>query len=98
MTENQVQELFAKHYAQGLLNFGYITRPRARRADLHALLLLDVLFPQSTSNLIEDAEFDKVYFYWNMEEFCKKGTEEDIKELVACGFCLNEYNQLVSYY
>jgi hypothetical protein len=97
MTENQVQELFAKHEAEDSLRFSDVTRPRARRPDLHALLLLDSLFP-GEGNLIDDAEFDKVYFYWNMELFCQKGTEEDIKELVACGMSLNEYNRLVSYY
>lgn len=97
MTEEQVQQLFAKHEAANSLSFSDVARPRARRADLHALLLLDSIF-EGDGNLIQDAEFDKVYFYWDMVVFCQKGTEEDIKELVACGMILNEYDQLVSYY
>lgn len=84
-----------KKYNDEYLWFGRVVSQRTRRADLHAFLLLDELFP-STFDIIEDAGHEQVFLSIDIKDLAAKIDEELIVELIRCGVCLDSMkNSLV---
>lgn len=92
MTTEEIIALFEKHddlYLQVLMG----TAPEAgptKRWDLNAFLLLERLVP-GEGDMISAAEHDEFFLSVDLEELAKVATEEDVKTLLRCGVCLDEW-------
>ena len=82
MTTSQIASLFEQHNNEGH-KFNLVANKLATRPDLHAFMLLDKLFPDSTGcDMIGSAEHDQI---WLAVHDLEQLTEENIVELVRCG-------------
>ena len=84
---SKVDDLFER-YNDEHSEFDRIKNPRSTRADLHAFLLLDSLFP-STYDIVEYAEHDEIYLDVSDKQI-KKLTNDQVLELVRCGVFYSE--------
>lgn len=92
----ELSELFDKHRKEHL-KFDRVENKRSNRPDLHAFLLLDELVPGS-SDIVSAAEHDEIYFDVKVSELGKVITEEQVIELLRCGFLYHdEYECLFSF-
>jgi hypothetical protein len=76
--------------------FDKVQNPLHKRPDMCAMLLLDKLCPNS-SDIIQAAEHDIIYFDTSVDDLEGVATEEDILTLVRCGVIIDEYGGLASY-
>jgi hypothetical protein len=72
------------------LNFKAVENKRSKRADLHAFILLDELFPSHT-DIIDAAEHDEIWLDISDDDLHTL-TDDQILELVRCG-CIYEYGE-----
>jgi len=80
-----IENIFEKHNDE-YLKFERVTNKMSNRPDLHAFLLLDKLFPEKEDNdIIESASQDEIWLSISGEQIDTL-TEEQIIELVRCGF------------
>lgn len=92
MTTEEIIALFEKHddlYLEGLGEAGRELGP-TKRQDLNAFLLLERLLP-GEGDMISAAEHDEFFLDVDLEELAKVATEEDVKTLIRCGVCLDEW-------
>src|SRR5271169_1264220 len=54
------------------------------REDLYAFILLDKIMPEY-DDIISSAEHDQIWLKVDMDRLSKRITDDQIKELVACG-------------
>jgi hypothetical protein len=64
----------------------------SNRRDMHALILLDKLFPGS-HDMIAAAEHDAIYIDVNLEELSKVVKKEDLITLSRCGICPDDVDE-----
>lgn len=84
MTTTQIDELFEKHEEESH-KFERITNKLATRADIHAFILLDRLFPSDNgADIISCAEHDQIWISIETERL-ETLTEDNIVELMRCG-------------
>jgi len=76
------RELFEKHNDE-FLKFDRVAVKHSQRADLHAFIVLDKLFP-GKSDIVSAAEHDEIWLDIGSDEI-EKLTEEQIIELTRCG-------------
>ena len=74
--------------------FDNIKNKRSNRPDIHALLLLDELFP-GDSDLISSSEHDEFYLDISYESI-EKLTDDQILELTRCGVMYNDESECLS--
>jgi len=75
--------------------FEDIENPRHPRPDMHAMLLLHELVP-GTMDMVSAAEHDQIFFDVSLEALAPVITEEQVRELVACGVHTDEYGEGLS--
>jgi hypothetical protein len=86
MTNQELYDLFSS--LSGYCLYDHVKNKRARRPDVHALLVLDKLaFVTMTDSLpMVDAVFNStIYFRLPIEVFKLVATHEIVQELVYCG-------------
>ncbi len=66
------------------LDFGDIPNKRSKRPDLHAMLLLESIFPDRDGDMVCSAGHDQIWLDFGEEE-SEKLTDEQIRELCLCG-------------
>lgn len=77
-----IKELFEKHEDE-YLKFDRVDNKTSGRSDLHAMFLLDRLFP-SDSDIVSAAEHDEIWL--DVPEYkIKTLTEDQVIELIRCG-------------
>ena len=80
-------EMF-EHHDDEYGKFELIRFKRSRRPDLHAFILLDMLFPGST-DVVSCAEHDQFWLFPDSDDIdCL--SEESIIELIRCGVMYDE--------
>lgn len=85
MTTSEIEQMFEKHEDESH-HFDRVDKKRAWRADVHALILLDELFPNvESSDMISSAEHDQIWLAPSTEQLLEKLTEDHIIELRRCG-------------
>jgi hypothetical protein len=85
MKISELISLFDKYSEEvTLCAFDGVKNKYSNRADLHAFILLDKLMP-SKHDIICSARHQEIFLECEIEELSKVITEEQIKELVACG-------------
>ncbi len=85
MNRDTLIELFDKYLeAVKLCAFDSVENKYSQRADLHAFILLDKIFPDN-KDLIVRSDSYSIYFGIDIDEISKVITEEQIDELVKCG-------------
>ncbi len=76
------------------LKFERIDKPRHRRPDLCAFILLDELVP-GTSDIVSAAEHDEIFLDVDCDKLQAIASDDNILELVRCGVRFNrEYHCL----
>ena len=81
-----LEALIEKHNDE-FLNFARVENKRSKRADLHAFMLLDELFPDD-GDMVAAAEYDIIYLAPDPEELAKRATEAQVIELIRCGMVI----------
>ena len=76
--------------------FEKVEGKRSERPDLHALTVLDELFPD-TEDMISGAEHDIIFLNVSLESLHGKVTDDTIQELVRCGVHVSEYECLAMF-
>jgi hypothetical protein len=87
MNTRELKSLFEKHQDE-YLKFERVVTKRSRRADLHAFILLDELFPAedyTLRDIIGCAEHEAVYLSIDVDELAAVVTEDQVVELLRCG-------------
>lgn len=74
---------FAAHHDE-FLKFERIEKPRTKRRDLHAFLMLDELVP-GTKDIIGASEHDEFFLSIELDALAKVITDEQVRDLVRCG-------------
>ncbi len=82
-----VAAVFEKHHEAEFIEFERIEKPRSKRRDLHAFMLLDELAP-GTGKIVAAAEHDEIWIEVSPEAI-EHATEEQIIELIRCGVMLD---------
>lgn len=77
---NRFEELDDNDYAK----FELVTDKLSERPDLHAMLLLDKLFPCPNNEIISAAGHDEVWFSISPENI-ELLSDEQVVELIRCG-------------
>lgn len=72
------------------LNFDKVENKHSKRADLHAFIMLDKLFP-SHMNIVECSEHDEIWLEIEEDDLLTL-TDDQILELVRCGL-MYEYGE-----
>jgi hypothetical protein len=88
-----MQELFVKYADEVGCEFGLVANKTSRRADLHAMMLLDKILPgkvgdrtdYGAADMVACAENDQIWLEVGVQELAPLITEEQIKELACCG-------------
>lgn len=85
MTEDSFHERWESVTGDGreYLRFELVQNKRSQRADLHAFLLLDELFP-GHCDIVGSADHDQIWLEVTSEQF-ETLTDEQIVELSRCG-------------
>ena len=83
-------------YADDHLRFKDVTEKLSSRPDLCAFLILERLIPNETGDIISASEHDEIYIDVDVKKLEKVATEEDIRNLVACGVMYDEENDSLS--
>ncbi len=96
ITTKAIQELFKK-YEDEFLQFTKVEKPRHKRHDINAMLLLAELLPNDTGSMVNWAEHDEIGLEADLVELAKVATDEQILELVRSGVRLGEYDNLVMF-
>ena len=78
-------EIIFDEFNEEYLKFEEIENKLSTRADLHAFLLLDSLFPNKAANMVSGASHDEIYLEIDPEELYGVATKEQILELIRCG-------------
>ena len=73
------------------IKFDRIENKRSLKRDMHAFLLLEEIFPESTERMVSAASHDIVYLGIE-EDMLEKLTDDNIIELIRCGIGYNEEN------
>lgn len=85
MNKKKLISLFDKYSEEvSLCAFDDVENKYSNRSDLHAFILLDKIIP-SNHNIICSAQHKEIFLECKIKELAKVITEEQIKELVACG-------------
>lgn len=82
MTLEEMQAAF--DLEDDFLKFEGIEKPRSKRPDLHAFLLLDELVP-GDSDMVSAAEHDEIFLHVDPEALAAVVTLDQIRELRRCG-------------
>lgn len=83
----EVNELFEKHIEEHL-KFDRVEHKMCSRPDLHAFLLLDMLFP-SNGDIVCAASHDQIYLDVSQDQM-NELTEENIIDLLRCGILYDQ--------
>ena len=77
--------------------FERVEHKRSASPDIHAMLLLEELFPTDNgSDMIRAAEHDTIYFRPSEEQLLTL-SQKHILELTRCGISYSEYDYLYSF-
>lgn len=87
MTTDEVKAAFAASQDE-FLRFAQISKPRHRRPDICAFLMLDDLLP-GDMDMVAAAEHDIFYLAPSLESFSAVATPEIIRDLARCGVILD---------
>lgn len=82
-----IEQVFEKHHDQSL-KFEKVEVKRSKRADLHAFLLLDELFP-GDCDIVAEVIHDQIFLGVEENDF-EKLTEKQVVELIRCGVFYDE--------
>lgn len=91
-TQEETQEDRWERLGGGIYKFNFdklVQNRRSNRPDLHALLLLESIFPGRDGDIIGHAEHDQIWLDFD-EDDSEKLTDEQIVELSACGVFYDE--------
>jgi hypothetical protein len=66
------------------LQFDQIANKRSNRPDLHAMILLDSIFPDREGDMICHSEHDQIWLDFGEYDSAKL-TDDQIRELCMCG-------------
>lgn len=83
MDPQELHALFELH-ADEHCKFERVENKRSQRADLHAFLLLDELFPEAR-DIIGSAAHDEIFLAVNPEQLATVATSDLVLELRRCG-------------
>ena len=78
-----------QQFEDEFLKFERVEGKRSERADLHAFIILDELFPD-TKDIVSGAEHDEIYLNIGLAELDAKASDDHILELVRCGVLVSE--------
>jgi hypothetical protein len=89
MTVEELETLFEKHHEEHG-EFQKVKKPRSKRADLNALMLIDSLVTYDESlgdseDIISASEHDQAWISIEPERLAPFVTEEQVIELIRCG-------------
>ena len=77
-------------YNDEFIEFDRVENKMSNRCDLHAMLLLEKILP-GNGEMIAAAEHDQIWFDVDTDELAQVITDEQVKELTACGvFCKDD--------
>ena len=83
MTPEEMAEVFDRN-SDEYLHFERVQNKRSGRPDLHAMLVLDGMFP-GTTDMISGASHDEFVLSIDVEKLAAAATEELVIELSRCG-------------
>ena len=92
MTVEGMSELFEKYQDGEYLEFDRVSNKLSKRADLHAFMIFDKLFPDEDSCILGGASHDEIAFSIKPRDFASVATEELIIDLIRCGVIFEDYN------
>lgn len=93
MLRDKIQERFGTvGTGDECLEFDRVDSKRTERPDLHALLLLEELFPGYSMTVAIGGMFDRIYFGVDIESI-NQLTEGNVLELVRCGVKFEKFNE-----
>ena len=92
LTIDLIKEIFDKHDGE-YLEFDCVQNKRSNRPDLHAFMLLDSIFPESSEDMVCGATDDKIWLDCEIEQLEACLTEELIIELTRCGVHYDNENE-----
>lgn len=74
-------------YEDDFLKFERVENKTSKRADLHAFMLLDRLFPrpEGRGDIVSAAEHDEIFLGVDPDELDEVATEDQMLELIRCG-------------
>lgn len=92
LTNEQLFELF--NMPDDYCDFSEVKNQLASRPDVHAMIVLDNLFPythykEGEATLIECVHTSQIWFFIKGEDFKKRVTIEMIRDLIRCGLTYN---------
>lgn len=92
MTKEEVIELWHKEGTE-YLEFNRIKEKFSQRKDLHAFILLDRIFGETTNDIISVAEHDQIFLSVRIDSLGKVATREQIIDLIRCGCHIDEHGE-----
>ena len=91
ITPEQIFSENSKEY----LKFERIEEKLSQRPDIHALMLIDRLLPES-GNIIDGIDEDELILDVNTARFFKAATPKDIIDLIRCGVSFDKDMETLS--
>lgn len=82
--DDDSDNIFAE-FDDEFLKYERIESMLSKRPDLHAFLLIDSLFPETTLDMIAASEHDEFYLEPDPHELAAKATKEQLRDLHRCG-------------
>lgn len=89
---NKIEKVFYE-FEDEYLEFDRIKNKLSNRADMHALMLLDSLFPNDKHDMISAVEHDEIYLDISPKKLVKVATKEQIRDLIRCGVRYSDENE-----
>lgn len=88
------REIFNKFDSE-FLKFELVQKKLSNRADLHAFMLLDSMFP-GTNDMVDGASHDEIYLCVPVDDLLSRATEDQIVELVRCGVRYDDFSDTLA--
>jgi len=83
VTPEQMADVFDRK-SDEYPHFDRVINRRSRRPDMHAMMVLDGMFP-GTTDMVSGASHDEFVLSIDVEELAAVATEELIVDLIRCG-------------
>jgi uncharacterized radical SAM superfamily Fe-S cluster-containing enzyme len=96
MTRDEIEN-FLNNHEEDFLDFDSVKDKKSNRADLHAFIILDSLFP-SDNDIIANSEHEIIFIDVDVDEFCDKITEDVLLDLHRCGILYNTRDDAIFMY
>ncbi len=91
MTVEELKAAFEKHGEEEYVQFKRIERPRHRRPDICAFLMLDDALPNAVGrngaarDIVAAGEHDEIWLDVELEDLAAVATDDMIRDLSRCG-------------